>query len=277
MNSELHPVERSLKRLELLRDHGQGLLMPDTDSQNGWLSVTELVTESVPMQHLFQQLRSHYKARTNRPPGMFWFGHYAYTIELITFACFILEKRVLDLSPDRLFLRVGANTDIENIAWTGRRFAALSDDPDASHPDCVVLPTREALREYLRNQLVANLTPVVDSISSYSRVGRPGLWEIAGEYTAFAFVAFGKLLGDESIGVEESRAFSDTRSQLSVRRDFIPIEHLNTTHYLLDRKSCCLYYQVEGGKYCHSCPHRPVEERIDLMKQFWQQQAAEAG
>jgi hypothetical protein len=276
MSAEIHPVERSLKRLELLRDHGQGLLMPDTDSQNGWLSVTDLVTESFPMQQLFQHLRAHYKATTNRPPGMFWFGHYAYTLELITFACFLLEKRVPDLSPDKIFLRVGANTDIEHLAWKGRRFATLPDDPDASHPDCVMLPSREALREYMRQQLVANLTPVVHSISDYSRVGKPGLWEIAAEYTAFAFVALGELLGDESIGVEESRAFSETRSRLSVRRDFIPIEHLNTNHYLLDRISCCLYYQVEGGKYCHSCPHRPLEERIDMMKQFWERRAVEA-
>jgi hypothetical protein len=37
-----------------------------------------------------------------------------------------------------------------------------------------------------------------------------------------------------------------------------------------------LYYQIEGGTYCHSCPHRPAEERISLMKQYWDEQAVQA-
>lgn len=274
--TQLHPIQRSLRRLELLRDHGQGLLMPDLDSRNDWLSVADLVTESQPMEFLFRQLLSHYKTDRLRPPAMFWFGHYAYTIELITFAFFVVEGRVPDLSPDQVWLRIGENTDIQNLAWRGHRFAALPDDPDASHPDCMVLPTRQALREYMREQLTSHLTPLVDTISTYSSLGKPGLWEIAADYTAFAFVALGELLGDEAIGMKESQAFSAQRSRLSVRRSFIPIEHLGTTHYLLDRVSCCLYYQVGDGKYCHSCPHRPVEERVDLMKQYWSEQALQA-
>jgi hypothetical protein len=276
MMAELHPIERSLKRLELLRDHGQGLLMPDTDSQAGWLSTAELMTESQQMEHLFQQLLSHYKSTKLRPPAMFWFGHYAYTIELITFACFVMEGRVPDLSTGQVWIRLGESTDIQNVAWKGRRFAALPDDPDASHADCIVLPTREALREYMREQLIAHLTPLVNALSAYSSLGKPGLWEIAAEYTAFAFVALGELLGDEAIGAKESQAFSATRARLSVRRSFISIEHIGTTHYLLDRVSCCLYYQVGDGQYCHSCPHRPVEERIELMKQYWDEQAVQA-
>lgn len=274
MSSTLHPIERSLMSLELLRDHGQGLLMPATDSQEGWFSAAELAAEGQRMDFLFQRLLSHYKVTKRRSPAMCWFGHYAYTIELITFACFLIEGRVPDLSSRQVWIRLGESTEIQNLAWTGRRFTALSDDPDASHPDCLILLTREALRESMREQLLAHLTPLVNSISAYSSLGKPGLWEIAAEYTAFAFVALGELLGDESIGVQESQAFSATRSRLSVRRSFIPIEHIGTTRYLLDRVSCCLYYQVEGGVYCHSCPHRPAEERVDLMKQFWSEQVA---
>lgn len=274
MKSELHPIEHSLKNLEFLREDGQGLLMPKPDSQHGWLSVADLATESFHMEQLFNKLLTHYKTSALRPPAMFWFGHYAYTVELITFAFFLVERRVPDLSTSQLWMRLGTSADVENLAWKGRTFAALPDDPDASHPDCFVVPTRDALREYMRKQLTANLTPIVLSISSYSSQGKPGLWEIAAEYSAFAFAALGELMGNKSLGVEESRLFSGIKSKLSAKRDFIPIEHLNTTHYVLDRVSCCLYYQVEGGKYCHSCPHRPVEERIALMKSHWDEMAA---
>jgi ferric iron reductase protein FhuF len=105
-------------------------------------------------------------------------------------------------------------------------------------------------------------------------MGKPGLWALAADYTSYAFTTLSDMLGDESIGVEESRLFSATRSKLSVKRDFIPIQHVGTTHYLLDRTSCCLYYKVEGGGYCHSCPHRPLDERIELVKKHMEEEAA---
>ncbi len=248
--------------------------MPEPDSQHGWLSVADLATDSVRMEQLFKHLLSHYKTTASRPPAMFWFGHYVYTVELITFAFFLVEQRVPDLSTNQLWMRLGASADIDNLAWKGRTFAALPDDPDASHPDCIVLPTREDLRDYMQKQLIANFTPVIAAIASYSSLGKPGLWEIAAEYSAFAFTALGDLMGDESIGVEESRLLSANKSRLSIKRDFIPIEHIGTTHYLVDRISCCLYYEIEGGSYCHSCPHRPLEERVGLMKKFWDETAA---
>ena len=272
-----HPIEESLNKLALLREQGRGLLMTEPDPGSGWLSVADLATESVHMDGLFKRIQAHYKTQKLRPPAMFWFGHYAYTVEIIIFACFLIERRVPDLSLDQIHMRFDERGDIENMAWTGRAFAALPDDPHARHPDCTVLPTREALRGYMQERLIANFTPVVDSISKYSSLGRPGLWEIAADYSAFAFTWLGELMGDESLGVEESRLFSAHASRLSVRRDFIPIEHLGHTHYMLDRTSCCLYFKVQGGSYCHSCPHRPLEERIRMMKEHMEEAAEAAG
>ena len=269
----LHPLEQTLGKLATLREHGRGLLLPEIDSQAGWLSAAEIAAESVHLEELLKRQQTHYKTKKLRPPAMFWFGHYAYTIELITFAFFLIEKRVPDLSTSQMWMRFLESGEIDNMAWIGRSFAALPDDPDASHPDCVILPTQEALRKYLHEQLISNFTSLIESVSAYSSLGKPGLWEIAADYSAFAFVTLGELLGDETIGVEESHLFSRINSKLSVRRGFIPIEHIGTTHYLLDRTSCCLYYEVKDGGYCPSCPHRPLEERIALTKKHMEEEA----
>jgi hypothetical protein len=272
----LHPIEGTLAKLALLREDGRGLFMAEPDSQPGWCSVADLATEHPLMEDLFKGLLSHYQTTKLRPPAMFWFGHYAYNVELITFACFLVDGRVPDLSLNKLSIRFGKDMDIENLAWHGRSFAALTDDPDASHPDCIVLPTREALRKYMQKQLIANFTPMIESVSSYSTLGKPGLWEIAADYAAFAFAALGEIMGDESLGVRESRLFAEIKSKLSLRRQFISIEHIGSTHYMLERTSCCLYYQVKDGVYCHSCPHRPMDERIELVKKHMEEEAAQA-
>lgn len=273
----MQPIEETFQRLASLHPDRASWLLTEKDSQPDWLSVADLAAESSShIGELIRRVLSKYKADGLHPPAALWFGHYAYAIEIVSIACFMTEKRVPDLLPENIHVRFDEIGDVESIVWTGRLFAALPNDYGASHPDCIILPTHEALRGYLHGQLTALFTPIIDSVSTYSSMGKPGLWALAADYTAYAFTTLGEMLGDETIGVEESRLFSQTKSKLSVKRDFIPIEHIGMTHYLLERTSCCLYYKVEGGGYCHSCPHRPLEERIELVKRHMEEEAAGA-
>lgn len=277
-NKMTHPIEETFAKLATLRDDRKNWLLTQTDSQSdSWLSAADLAAESSPhIKNLITRAHSEYKSDSLRPAAMLWFGHYAYAIEVIVFTCFLIERRVPDLSPKNIQLRFDKAGEVDSIAWTGCKFAALPEDDGASHLDCIILPTREALREYMHKQLVELFASLIHSVSAYSSLGKPGLWAIASDYSAYAFTTLGDMMGSESIGIEESRLFSATKSKLSVKRSFIPIEHVGTTHYLLDRTSCCLYYKVDGGGYCHSCPHRPMDERIELVKKHMEEEHAEA-
>jgi ferric iron reductase protein FhuF len=271
----MNPIEETFQRLASLQPDRANWLLTEKDSQPDWLSAADLAAES--SSHIGELLRrvlSKYKADGLHPPAALWFGHYAYAIEIVSIACFMIERCVPDLSLANLKFRFDNVGDVESIAWIGRSFAALPDDPAAGSPDCIILSTHEALRNYLRERLAESFTPVIEAVSSNSGMGKPGLWALAADYTAYAFTTLAEMLGDETLGVEESRLFSATNSKLSVKRDFIPIEHIGTTHYLLERTSCCLYYKVEGGGYCHSCPHRPLDERIELVKRHMEEEAA---
>lgn len=273
----MNPIEETFQRLASLHPNRANWLLTEVDSQPDWLSAADLAAES--SSHIGELLRrvlSKYKADGLHPPAALWFGHYAYAVEIVSIACFMIERRVPDLSPENIHIHFDEIGDVAVIAWTGRSFAALPDDSAAGSPDCIILSTREALRSYLRERLVESFTPVIEAVSSNSGMGKPGLWALAADYTAYAFTTLAEMLGDETVGVEESRLFSATNSKLSVKRNFIPIEHIGTTHYLLERTSCCLHYKVEGGGYCHSCPHRPLEERIELVKRHMEEEAAGA-
>lgn len=273
----MHPIEETFQRLASLRPDRKSWLLTEKDSQPDWLSAADLAAESSShLSELFQRVSSKYKSEGLHPSATLWFGHYAYAIEVISIACFMIEKRVPDLSPENIHIRFDEIGDVESIAWTGRSFAALPDDSATLRADCIILPTRDALRSYLHERLVESFTPVIEAVSASSGMGKPGLWALAADYVAYAFTTLGETLGDETLGVEESRLFSRTRSKLSVKRGFIPIEHIGMTHYLLERTSCCLYYKVEGGGYCHSCPHRPLDERVELVKRHMEEEAAGA-
>ncbi len=263
----LHPLEETFARLAALRADQSNWLLTRRDDRPDWLSAAALAAESAPyLADLLQRGSAKYKSESLRPAAMLWFGHVVYAVEVVALACFLVEKRVPDLSPAYLQFCFGPTGELDSTAWTGCSFAALPDDLAAAHPDCMVLPDRAALREHLHRQFTDLFTPLITALSAHSALGKPGLWALAADYTAYAFMTLGEMLSDESLGVAESRAFSAVKSKLSAKRDFIPIEHLGRMDYLLERSSCCLYYQVEGGDYCHSCPHRPLEERIELLR-----------
>ncbi|MCS6995077.1 MAG: (2Fe-2S)-binding protein [Anaerolineales bacterium] len=202
-----------------------------------------------------------------RPAATLWFGHVVYGVAGASIACFMVEQRVPDLSATHLRFLFGADGEMEHIAWIGRFFAASSSDSAAAHPDCIVLPERDALREYLRGQLIALFAPLIVLLSTYAAISQASLWALAADYLAYAFAAVGSLMGNSVLGIEESRAFAAVKSPLSTKRGFVAVEHLGQVEYLLERTSCCRYYQVKNGAYCHSCPGRPMKERIALVKQ----------
>lgn len=274
MTTAPHPITATLARLAELREDNQDWLLTKVDSEEGWFSAADLAADPPRLQDALTRISQHYQVKSLRPAAALWFGLYAYVMEAVAYACFLFECRLPDLSPGKISLLLGESGYVSRVAWRGRTFAALSDDPDASHPDCIPFPTRESMRQHLREQLTAGFAPLIDAVSGQSSFGKPGLWALAADYNAYALTWLGELMGNETIGVEESRAFSAVKTPLSTKRDFIPIDHIGTTHYLLERTSCCLYYKVEGGGYCASCPHRSMDERIELAKKHMEEEAA---
>ncbi len=82
-------------------------------------------------------------------------------------------------------------------------------------------------------------------------------------------------MGHISFGLTEARAFNARPSLLQRKRDFIHIKHCGLSYEMPERTSCCLYFKVEGGEYCSSCPHRPQEEQVERIKNWLEKRASE--
>lgn len=275
MKQDIHPVEETLARLAAVDEHFRLQLLPAPDDMPGWLPSNELSDlGETHLDEILAHVAEHYKSDSRQPAVSLWFGHHSFTVMAVAIAFYLTENRVPDLRPENVWARFEEDGDLAAFAWRGRTFAALPDDPAANHPDCIVLPSRDALREYLRTALVAHLIPLVEALRMRSSFGKPGLWALASDSCASAFTWIAELIGDVSFGVVEARAFNAERSPLQRRRDFIHIEHVGLTYEMTDRTSCCLYYKVDGGQYCSTCPHRPMDERVERIKGWLEEEAA---
>lgn len=272
----LHPLEQTFARFATLDERYRSQLRTEPDDQPGWLSMTELASaETTHLDDILARVRSHRPSDSRQPAVTLWFGHYAFAMMAVAIGCYLTEQRVPDLTSDNIWTRFNTDGDPEVFAWRGRVFSALEDDPQASHPDCIVLPSQDALREHLRNCVIEHLAPIVEALRTFSSIGKPALWALAADSSASAFTWIARLMGNQSIGVEEARMFNAAPSLLYRKRDFIQVEHCGLNHAMTDRLSCCLYYKVEGGNYCTSCPHRPHDEKIARIKKILEKRAAE--
>jgi len=274
--ARLHPLAQTFHQLAAAGENFSPWLRTEVDAEPGWLSAAALTTHSASITELLARTAAHHPTTDKQAPAALWFGHYAFHVMAVPIACYLAFQRVPNLALDKVWARFDAEGNVVALAWYPHTFAALPSDVDAQHPDCVVLASRDALRDNLREQIIGHLTPIVETLSASSSLGAAGAWALAADYAASVFTWLtGLLLGDEALGVLEARAFSAPASALHRQRGFILIEHCGLRHQLVDRVSCCRYFKVEGGNYCSNCPHQPLEKRIARTQAWMAKEAAQ--
>jgi hypothetical protein len=225
-----------------------------------------------------ERIGTHYKTGKNRRvPAAFFFGDYAFALLALANACYLLDRRVPRLTPEGVYFRFDEKGNAEGIALKGYSFAALPDDPAASHPDCTVLPTPDALQEFMLEGALSCLQPMTQSVRANSTLGLPAMWALAADYAASAATYIARFLNLHDQGLELARQLAAKPTPLQRKRDFIHIElsvnGCDLRYEMVDRTSCCLYYQTEEGHYCSTCPHRPETERVERITKWLTEEA----
>lgn len=270
------PLAETFQTLVQARPQFAPRLFTQLDDQPDWIPLSVLTADGTPqLEEIFSRVSKRYGACALRPAAALWFGNYIFGVESIVGGCWLAAQRVPDLSLETLYARFAPEGNLAGLAWCSPKFACLSDDPAAAHPDSMAYPSRDALRDLLRARLVTHFGAVIHAVSIRSPFGRAGMWALAADYCAEAFQWVGALLGQEQIGVAEVHRLEATPSKLYRQRDFIMVESSGLTFPLVDRVACCLYYYVEGVDYCDSCPLRPRAERVRLTQEMLDKRAAE--
>ncbi|MEV0194040.1 (2Fe-2S)-binding protein [Kitasatospora purpeofusca] len=144
----------------------------------------------------------------------------------------------------------------------------------ALRPDAhVTLPGEDELRAELRAAVVAHVEPLLAAFAAPTRRGTRALWGMVSDDLASAIWYLGKRL-DESAGsvlpVEEDAAVAAATAVLPGytepllgAADFrVLCGEDGRTHHIRTRIGCCLYYAIEPGRACVTCPRTGDEERL---------------
>jgi ferric iron reductase protein FhuF len=176
--------------------------------------------------------------------------------------CFLVDRRVPELSPEQVAIHFNQQFTADNVALLSPTFACLPDDPAATHPDAVVLPCEEALRDRYREQLLAHMEPIIEWLTGYTTLSRRAMWLIVADRTATAIVWLYEQLSLPSQSAAEVEALLQQPGTPLVGRTRIEhYEWQGNRDWFLARAGCCLAYRLPTNYYCDSCPVLSPAER----------------
>lgn len=253
-----HPLSSDLSHLgELSEFFGAKLGRPPA----GWVSVEQLISDTRLLDEALKRNKLAYKG-TRRIAANFVVGGVTWAATAAALALMATKRRAIAPDPDRTFVRIDVRGDASGAFYDDPLFCVLGSDPAAIHERAHVVDDVPAMHEWLRSRLVDSLSPLVESLSDLSGLGRTGLWgQVAASWgSVISWVS--ELADAETDGVAEAEAFLDAPGRaFSKVPSFYRIDHGAGQVVAMRRGVCCLAYKLAESRYCGSCPFISDEER----------------
>jgi len=183
---------------------------------------------------------------------------------------YVLHRRVPRATLENLaFHRQG-----ESIDATGLRqpqFAALPDDPAASHPDAEVLKNERHLYQKLKEWVfTANLDIIIKTLVRSASASPKVSQNAVAAACAQAFHRLFYLLEDKDSVIRDADTFfKDSSSPIYGQISMEIIEHQGKAGLFGRRAGCCLIWRTKAGDgYCANCILQPKEEQTQRFKEM---------
>jgi hypothetical protein len=266
-----HPLEQTLAHARQLNDY----LKPELGAPSGehWVTHTDLAPGAAYLETLIAATQARLHTKAAAIVGSAVLQGYQWPLISTAIACYLLDRRVPDLTPANTRVRYTAEHEADALALLSGRFTTLPDDPAADYPDATVVPDLDALRAMLRTTVEAHLGVVIDQICARLGCKPRGLWLNVADSLAGTLVG---LLQEqqpattlEAIEAEVAALIRVPGSPLSSRQiGLLQLSHGAQSQVFLDRATCCYWYKTEGGEYCSTCPHRAPEDRHERLLKY---------
>jgi len=274
-----HPLARSFQRAQTLSPYLKVFYGAPAD--DGWHAANSVfAADGEQFAALKQAVQQRLRTRAANIVASSLLQSYQWPLVASAVACYLLDRRVPDLSAAAVHLRYNDEGEAEAIAFAGGSFLALPDDPAAGHPDAVVVADRQTLRSALRLAIEAHLGQTIEQLCTRLGSKPRGLWlnvadSCAGTLT-WLMQEQDRAIGAAQIEAEVDAFVRAPGSPLNTRRlGLLELTFHEHKQVFLDRASCCYWYKTEGGEYCTTCPHRTPEDRNERLLRYMAEQHAE--
>jgi hypothetical protein len=232
-----------------------------SETPEGWHLASDVVFDPDAVRALLDQVMAIYGTDNRQISAAFLVLGYFWSPMLAALACYTIDRRLPDLSADTVAFNLSGG-----VRFTSPRFYALPDDPDAGHPDAVILPDRDALRGRLVQQLEQeHAEPLFATLRSVAPYGLNGMRANYVDRLVSAVIWIAESLKDPEIARSEVPAFVSRMTETR-RAGIIELHHDGRAGIYQQRSGCCLNYRLPGKEKCDTCSLRPLEERLTIFR-----------
>ncbi|WP_026370887.1 IucA/IucC family C-terminal-domain containing protein [Kallotenue papyrolyticum] len=265
----------TLARLERLAPTlGAPLIERPTD---GWMAARDWISDRRRLDDALAHIAATYRVPDWQPTtryrhvvAAFLINSYAWFLPAAAIAAYLTEKRVPDLDPDNVVVRLRSPDEggLFEIGLLSSRMAVLPDDPAAGAAEATVLHDTVQLRAWLRRRIEAHMAPLIEAVHRHTGFSRRAQWNLVADDCAALFLWIGQRIGAEERACVEGRAFvgaAGSPMQAS-RTAYITLDVGGQRHTFRKRGGCCLYYRLPGGQHCSTCALLPAQEREQRLR-----------
>jgi hypothetical protein len=263
-----HPLEATLARVRALNAY----LKPELGAPDGagWIAPMDLAPGAAHLEALIAATQTRLHTRAAAIVGSALLQSYQWPLVSTAVACYLLDRRVPDLSAANTRTRYSAEHEADALALLSGRFTALPDDLAAAHPDATVAPNLGGLQTALRTHIEAHLGVVIDQLCARLGCKPRGLWLNVADSLAGSLVWLAQeqqpATTPAQLEAEVAALIRVPGSPLVSRQvGLLQLRHQERSHVFLDRATCCYWYKTDGGAYCNTCPHRTPEDRRERL------------
>lgn len=183
---------------------------------------------------------------------------------------YVLAGRAPNISLDNLSFHWNGPA-IDATGLDRLTFAALPDDPMASHADAIVVADAEALYSRLRDWLFGgNLQTVVSCLQRAAGASEKVSWNAVAAAFSQALNRLYAVAGTPSQVVDAAHVFlGDPSSPIYGQLTMEEFEHLGRKGYYSRRRGCCLWWRSpRSSDYCSNCILLPREQQDERFREM---------
>ena len=251
------------------------------DLESGWFRATEMFENDALLDEALALQAANYPNMEPRTRASYLIGEMGWYIPAAAVMAYFAEQRVPDLALENVALRIttfkwqegeySGESKRLDVRFLSGRFAALPDDPDADHPDAIIVRDETVLREWLRTSVEAHFAPMIERLFTKTRLGRQAQWNLVADSCAALFLGAGDLLCDEPRAQGEGLAFvkAPNSPMKNLKTGYVTLEFEGHCETFRARGGCCRYYTVsDTAEKCSTCVLNKPEERDQHLLEY---------
>ena len=274
-----HPLDRVIAQFASLNKAPPDLPASfDPPANSDWYLASDLLADERVLDEVLERVGAYLK--TDSPFLQAALLVHPYTNPVVSAAVHGLyaEGRVPDVSAENMAFRLDSSGYVVEYAFRSQRFAALSSDSAAGHPDAIPVADLESLSAWMFDRMVEHhMRPFFERVRVKTKLGMNVMW------AALAGGCAGTLMGlqrDEYFTIEEA---IDTHTALLKlapppmhdRVSIYPLQSGNHRALFMRLEVCCQKYLHPDMGKCGYCALRPIPEQLELQQHFFDRRVAE--